>query len=321
MKKIVVLLTIALALMASLVIVKQIGQSTSATYTIGILQTASHPALDAARDGFVEELKNKLGSSVAFVIQNAQGSVANAHALAQQFHANKRLSGFFAIATPAAQAMTTVEKERPIMIAAVTDPVALGLIHPTTNVCGTKDMIDVPSEIEMLIALVPQAHHIGLLYTSGELNSIALVTKMRQELQKRGLKATDFAFGSETDVQAMVALACRKTDLLLAPTDNMVASTISVIATTALASKKPLIVSDTMLVRSGPLAARGVDYKASGKRAAQIAFQVLVGGKKPGDIPIEQAESSELFINQSTLRALGLSVPDSLKKLVTFVEE
>ncbi len=52
---------------------------------IGILQTASHPALDAARDSFIAELKNKIGDSVTFVLQNAQGSIANAHAIAEAF--------------------------------------------------------------------------------------------------------------------------------------------------------------------------------------------------------------------------------------------
>src|SRR5262249_48627479 len=153
----------------SFIAIKRFKKSNNtAAYTIGILQTASHPALDAVRDGFIEELKQKLGNSVAFVIQNAQGTVASAHTIAQQFHANTQYDAFFDIATPAAQALSAVEKEKPIIIAAVTDPYALGLVHPTSNVCGVTDMIDIKAEIDMLTALIPTAQSVGILYTAGE---------------------------------------------------------------------------------------------------------------------------------------------------------
>lgn len=319
MKNKILIIIIGVALGVSFIIFKRMKKPTNtAAYTVGILQTASHPALDAARDGFVEELKNKMGDTVAFVVQNAQGSVAQAHAIAQQFHANKEMRGFFAIATPAAQAMSAVEKEKPIIISAVTDPFALGLIHPNTNVCGVKDMIDVKAEVEMLVQLVPHVQSVGLLYTAGEANSVALVKQMHTELAARGLQVTDFAIGSEADLHVMVELACRKVDVILAPTDHTVASAITTIAAIALKYKKPFIVSDNMLVKFGALAARGVDYKADGKRAAHIAYDVLVKGKKQYELPIEQVTSEQVFINQATLTTLGLTIPDELKKHVVF---
>ena len=80
--------------------------------------------------------------------------------------------------------MSAVEKERPIIISAVTDPFALGLIHPKTNVCGTKDMINVKSEIEMLIQLVPHAQS-SWAYCIPQVksNSIALLKQMRIDLK------------------------------------------------------------------------------------------------------------------------------------------
>ena len=99
----------------------------------------------------------------------------------------------------------------------------------------------------MIQELLPQAKTIGLLYTSGEINSLVLVKQMKKELATHGLMPVDFAIGNEADIQHVVELACRKSDVILAPTDNTVASTISAIATIALKYKKPLIVSDNML--------------------------------------------------------------------------
>jgi putative tryptophan/tyrosine transport system substrate-binding protein len=319
MKKIIIISTLFLALLALIVVKRMTKRKPTAVYTIGILQTASHPALDAARDGFIEELKRLMGDKIDFVINNAQGSIAHVHSIAQQFHANKQMSGFFAIATPAAQALSSVEKEKPIMIAAVTDPQALGLLHPKTNICGTQDLIDVKAEIDMLVHLVPHAKVVGLLYTSGEVNSLALVKMMRAELEARGLSPIDFAANGESDMPVVVQLACRKSDVILAPTDNTVASSISLIASIAHKAKKPLIVSDNMLVASGALAARGVDYKTSGKEAAHSAYATLVEGKKPYELPIIQPKSNTIWINRQTLHALGLTVPQALKDHVVEV--
>lgn len=322
MKKIVFMVGIIGVAIAGVIIFKRTNKpATTSAYTIGILQTASHPALDAARDGFMEELKTLTHNDVTFVIQNAQGSVAQAHAMAQQFHANNQLHGFFAIATPAAQALGVVEKERPIIIAAVTDPDALGLIHPTTNICGTKDMIDVKAEVEMLTQLVPNAKTVAILYTAGETNSIVLANMMRKELAAHGLIALDFAVGNEADMPAVVEAACRKSDVILAPTDNTVASTVSLIATIANKHKKPLIVSDNMLVKYGPLAARGVDYNKGGKQAARIACDILMSGKKPHEIPIQQAQSKQIFVNPTTLDRLGLTIPEALQKDVVLITQ
>ncbi len=321
MKKLVMSGVLIAAFIGLFAVVRNFKQSSkkNVTYTIGILQTASHPALDAAREGFIEELKSKLGDEIEFVIQNAQGSVSQAHTIAQQFHANLTMQGVFAIATPAAQAMSSVEKAKPIFIAAVTDPQALGLISPLTNVCGSKDMIDVQGEVDLVKQFAPGAKLVGLLYTSGETNSQVLVREMKRLLGAQGIETTDFAVSTEADMQAAMESACRKVDVILAPTDNAVASTIALTSSLACKYKKPFLVSDNMLVAAGPLAARGVDYKECGKEAGKVAYKVLVEGKKPSDLPIEQIESKEVFVNRRTLQTLVATLPEVLQAEVIFV--
>ncbi len=313
MKKIFIIFACIIALSATIIIIKKEKKTTQ--YKIGILQTASHPALDAARDGFIDELTKQLTNSVEFVIQNAQGSITNAHIIAEKFHHDKTISAVYAIATPAAQAIATLETQKPIIIAAVTDPYALGIMHPTTNVCGTQDMIDIPAEISMLTTLLPDVHTIGLIYAAGEINSQVLAEKMRTELMLQNKNVLDFPLTSEADLSLVIETALRKTDALLAPTDNIVASSITLIASLCLKNKKPLIVSDNLLVASGPLAARGVDYYESGKASALIALKVLTQNTEPCTIPLKTANSKTIFINKTTLDALGLTIPASLESI------
>jgi putative ABC transport system substrate-binding protein len=58
------------------------------------------------------------------------------------------------------------------------------------------------------------------------------------------------------------------------------------------------------------------DFRRAGIYAAKI-----LGGEKPGDLPIEQASKFVLVVNVKTARQLGLSVPPTLLTLADDVIE
>ena len=315
-----IVLGIILCISVLIILKNRYGTINKAEFTIGILQTVSHPALDNVREGFMRELKNKLGDDVNFIVQNAEGSTAHAQSIARSFHANKNVNGILAIATLAAQVMANVEKEKPIFISAVTDPGVLGIIHPKTNVCGISDMIDVSAEIEMLKRLLPDVKTVALLFNPGEINSVVMADKMKSELKKSGIAIVEMGLTSEVDVPNAVSIACKKSDAILVPLDNTVASTIQLISKLTLKAGIPFIVSDNLLVKNGALAARGVDYIQCGEQAAIMAFKVLCEDKKPADLGIERPKSDTIFINKKTLNKLKLNVPEKLNGKIVFVE-
>lgn len=289
-------------------------------YTIGILQTASHPALDAARDGFIAAVQKKMGDKVDFVVRNGQGSINTIHTAAQQFHAKQDIDAVFAIATPAAQAMVSVEKEKPIIIAAVSVAPELGGIFSAPNICGVSDMIDVRKEVAVMKEILPQeAKNIGIIFCSAEVNSVAMSKIMVAELERIGYIPHLCAITSEADVEPAILSAVRKVDALLAPTDNVVASSIALIADIAAKAHKPLIVSDNLLIQHA-LMARGVDYYENGIQAGEIALQVLIEKKKPQDISIIKADNKDIYVNKRILEQLGLNIGNTIKKDVVLIE-
>ena len=289
-------------------------------YTIGILQTASHPALDAAREGFMAVIEKKMGGSVEFVVRNGQGNISSIHTIAQQFHAKSDIDAVFAIATPAAQAIVSVEKDKPIIIAAVSLSPELKGIFSAPNLCGTSDMIDVRKEVEAMKALLPQTYKtVGIVFCSAEINAVAMSKVMMIELEQAGYTPILCGIASEVDMEPAIASALRKVDVLLCPTDNVVANSIALIANSAARAKKPLIVSDNLLVKQGALMARGVDYYESGKQAGMIALQVIEQKKKPKDIGVIRADNKEIYINKQVLDELGLTISDDIKKDVVLI--
>jgi len=314
---------IAALLISSIVLLKRRGAPEhyehGPRFKIGIIQTASHPALDAVREGFVERIQETLGTNVEFVVNNAQGSIADAHTIAKRMHADTSINAVLAIATPAAQAIAQVEKEKPIIIAAVTDPQAAGLMR-NTNICGSSDMIDLEAEITMLQELAPAARTIGLIYNTAEINAVTQIKLMQQILTDHGLTPILFGFTSEADMPAMVTTACQKSDALLAPNDNTIASSIKLIAVQALQKQKSLFVCDNLLIQHGALASRGINYHEGGKQAAEKALLVLVKGKKPNELPMDKPIIDTRVINKKVAQTLQITIPTTSKDKIEFVE-
>lgn len=269
---------------------------------IAILQTASHPALDRAREGFVEEI----GDAFDVRIQNAEGLISQAQLIAKNFHRDSSVKAIFTIATPATQVMAHVEQSKPIVFSAVTDPAVLGIPATQTNITGTRDMINVQKQVALLKALTPDAKTVALMFNPGEVNSVALSSLLKDELKQHGFDWIEVGIQSEADVSIATRNACQRADVILTPTDNMVASTIQLIARVAREQRTPLIVSDNLLVEQGALASRGVDYHASGKEAAKLMQSILLEEKSPADIPIRISDNGQVVINQKSVELLGL---------------
>ena len=60
----------------------------------------------------------------------------------------------------------------------------------------------------------------------------------------------------------------------------------------------------------------GDDYTKVGRRAGDIGARILKG-TKPAEIPVEQADEFELFINGKLAQILGLQIPESVKARAT----
>jgi putative ABC transport system substrate-binding protein len=287
--------------------------------TIGVIQTASHPALDATRKGFTDAIHEKMGDAVVCIVRNGEGAISSLQAIAQQFHAKSEIEGIFAIATPAAQAVALLEDKKPLCIAAVSLSPSMQGVFAQQNICGVSDMIDIGAEIVAMKKLMPECKSVGVLYSFGEPNSVATFQLMCEELEKNGLQAVSVGINSEMDIEPAIAAAASKVDLFLAPTDNVIANAIALVIQITNKFDRPFVASDNMLVKYGALMARGVDFYQCGRQAGAIMIDVIVNGKKPSDIPIVVPKTQEIFVNKQVAEKYGIVVPESIMSDVIFV--
>lgn len=281
---------------------------------IGVIQYTEHPALDKAYDGFVKQMKKAGYKKSQIDFKNAQNDQSNCETIANKF-VNDGDDLIYAIATPAAQAVKGKTDDIPIVISAVTDPKAAGLVQsnkkPGENVTGTSDLNPVEEQIELLQKLIPNAKKVGIMYCSSEDNSIVQAKLARKAIEKVGMEAQDFTVSETNQIQQVAESMVGKVDAVYIPTDNMLAESISSVTSVTNENNLPCIVGESNMCEGGGLATYSIDYEKLGEQAGKMAVKIL-NGADPATMKIQyqSTDDLQLYINRKVATQLGITIPD-----------
>ncbi len=284
-------------------------ESLSKSYKVGISQLADHPALDDARKGFEDGLK-ELGIDVEIDYQNAQGDIPTSLAIAEKFVKNK-VDLVYAIATPAAQTAKQAVDTIPVLFSAVTDPVEAELVDDWNNVggnlTGTSDAAPTESQLKIFKQLDPNIETIGILYNTDESNSLVQIKEVEELAPGLGLKVVTLGVNNINDLPQAIDSLLKKVDALYAVSDNMIASSVELVSRKLIENNMISISAEESQVGGGLLITNGLSYYELGKQTAQMAKEVLVDKKDISTIPVGLAEKTVLSVNENTLKDLNLN--------------
>jgi putative ABC transport system substrate-binding protein len=287
---------------------------TTKAYKIGVTQIVTHPALDAAVQGFKDALAAKGFTNVTYDMQNAQGDMPTAASIAQKF-ASEPLDLILGVATPTSQAVVKAVTTTPIVFTAVTDPVGAGLVTdpqaPSANVTGVSDLQPPKPILELAKQINPNAKKIGILYNAGESNSVFIVKQADAAAGPLGLTMVKATAATSSEVQAAAQSLVGRVDAMMTSGDNTVASALEAVIKVCEQNKIPLYVGDTDSVKRGAAAGYGFDYADLGKQAADQAA-LIFSGTPISSIPVEYAKNLQLSVNEKAATAQGVSLPADL---------
>jgi putative ABC transport system substrate-binding protein len=287
---------------------------------IGVIQLVKHDALDRTYQGFVDELKELgyvNGENIEIDYQVASGDQASCMTIAEAM-VNDKKDLIFAIATPAAQAVASKTTEIPILVSAVTDPAASGLVAsneaPGCNVSGTSDLTPVAEQIELLKEVLPNAKKIAVLYCSSESNSEIQLNLAKKAAEKNGLEVVEASVSSSNEIQQVVASLEGKVDAIYTPTDNTIAAGMASVSMVATREGIPVICGESGMVKEGGLITYALDYYNLGAQTAKQAVKVLKDEIKIENMAIEYASSDSLkyAVNTAIAEQLGITIPSKI---------
>ena len=201
------------------------------------------------------------------------------------------------------------------------DPIEDGfltnLARPDRNMTGLTSMVSTDiftKQLELLLEIAPDVSHIA--YLRDPTATPAAFERIKAGLERgaktRGVRMTFEYIGSADEIEKVLSkLKRERVGAFFAPSTAFGVTHRRTFIDTAARLKMPAIYSDELFARDGGLISYWTSMMDRQRGIGRIVG-MLLKGKTPADIPVDQPTRFKLTINAKTAKALGLELPPSL---------
>jgi len=218
----------------------------------------------------------------------------------------------------ATKALKDATRSIPIVFVGPSYPVEEGLVEsfarPGGNITGiTNAQSDyVPKMLQLLRDVVPALADVGVIWSPANPGSTFLFRDTEAAARGLKLKVLSMPIASAADVEpALVTIARARPDALILNPAVIVNANVEPIVELAIRLRIPSITQAKALMERGVLMSYGADVRDLQRRVASYVDRILKG-TKPAEMPVERPTKFELFINMTTAKAIGLTIPQSV---------
>jgi len=218
----------------------------------------------------------------------------------------------------AARAVQREDPDIPIVFAAVTDPVGLGLVEslarPGGNVTGFAnfEQSEGGKLLEALKELVPDMARAAHITDPGNLSSPVHVSAFENAARSLAVAPIVFRVRNGSEIERAIGTFAQEPNGGLVFTNETVSSeNLELIIALAARHRLPAAYGDRAFVTEGGLMSYGNDRRDNYRGAASYVDRILRGAK-PADLPVQQPVRFQFVVNLKTAKALGLTVPLSV---------
>jgi putative ABC transport system substrate-binding protein len=225
--------------------------------------------------------------------------------------------------TPATSAVRQASHSVPIVFIAVSDPIGAGFVEsfsrPGGNITGFTNLeATIGSKwLELMRDIAPSVRRVSMLFNPATANTGAsggiYLRSMQAAAQVSGVELIVNPVNDPIEIDDVFAAMEQSPagGVIVMPNVFTAANRDRIVAQAA-RFRIPTVYPLRHFVTAGGLLSYGVDNSDLFRRAASYADRILKGAK-PADLPVQQPTKFELAINLNTAKALGLSVPLTLR--------
>jgi len=290
----------------------------SKVYRIGMLWAGTPEENTSRKDSFLgglRELGWAEGRTIIFEERWANGEYVRLPKLASELVALKVDLIVANNGTPAAKAAMKATRDIPIVVPAMSDPIANKLVtslaHPGGNLTGLSNVASelYPKRVALLKEALPGVTRVALLLNDENPFASEAQLLSRSAGQTLGIQIETINVRQTSDFEsAFEKITHARSQAVIAGTDIVFLGWAKQLGELAVSRRLPLIAG---YYAPGALLTYSVDNIWSYQRAATYVDKILKGAKA-GDLPIEQPTKFTLIIDLKTAKALGLTVPKEL---------
>ena len=306
------------------------AQSGGKVYRVGFILTSAPQEVEHLSKTFTDALRELgyvEGKNVVVERRFADGKQERLSSLAADLVRLKMdviVTGSNPVIAGVRQVTTTV----PVVMATSRDPVGAGFIaslaRPGGNVTGLAN--DPAPEVfgknlELLKEAVPRIARVALLWNPVPPGAQTYRNAIGAAADRLGVAFQTVEVRARGDVDAAFAAAIRQhADGVVVQQDPVLFSAREAVVRLAARHRLPAVYGVSEFVDAGGLMSYGINLPHQFRRAATYVDKILKGAK-PADLAVEQAAEFEVVINLSAARALGITIPPSLRLRATRVIE
>jgi putative ABC transport system substrate-binding protein len=289
-------------------------------FRIGVLSAGGDYTAEPFWAAFVEALRESgwiEGKNLIFVHRFANNQLDHLPDLANELVALD-VDMIFAIGTLAPLAAKRATSTIPIIMPLTGDPLASGLVsnlaRPGGNITGFSGMAPegAGKRLELLKEILPQLTNVAVLWNSANPYSANSFKQTQSAAEKLGINVQSLGVkGPDELTDALRTLGSKHPDALVTIDDPLTLDYRHQIVDSANANQLPEISSLREFVDVGGLIAYGAGIPDVFRRSAGYVDKVLKGAK-PGDLPVQQPTTFEIFINLKTAKTIGVQIPTAI---------
>jgi ABC-type uncharacterized transport system substrate-binding protein len=220
---------------------------------------------------------------------------------------------------PSSLAAKQATETIPVVFTLGSDPVKFGLVsslnRPNGNVTGISlfaYLLDA-KRVELMHELVPGASVVALLVNpNSPAQAEAQFAEVEAAVRKFGQQLVILKAGTDSEIdRAFAVIDERKADALLVSADPLFLTRRDQLISLVTRHAIPSIYEWRQFAEAGGLMSYGIDLVDAYRQAGVYVGKIL-GGAKPGELPVLQPSKFEFVINLKAAKALGLSVPNTM---------
>jgi len=224
---------------------------------------------------------------------------------------------------PAAVAAGKATRSIPIVLAAVNDPVGLGVVksleHPGRNATGTTIYAPhlIRERLQVLKSIIPTLDRVSVFINSNNRNNAAQVALLTAAANDLGIEVQSLDISKPNNVAVAMKKAIEWSSKgFVNCVDSFINSQRFEIAKLAVTHKLPTIFTDREYVLAGGLMSLGVGHLEGYYRAAEYVDKILRGAN-PADLSISLPTKLTFSVSRLALQTMELSLPEKISNSVT----
>jgi len=300
------------------------AQPSARVYRVGILRpTWPLKSADRVTGEFVipaalRKLGYVEGRNLTIAWRYAEGNVQRLPVLAREL-VQMQVDLIVAAGGAAVRAAEAATATIPIIFFGNFDPVAAGYVaslsRPGRNVSGVLIAPEgtlAAKKLELLSEMVPRARRIAILAPEDPTSSTVQLPELQQAAGPLGIELALVRVHNNNYADAFVRIVATHPDALFVLADTYFVFDRRSIIDLTIRYRLPAIWEWREQVEDGGLMSYGSSLSERYQRIAEYIDRVFKGAN-PGELSVDQPTTFELVINLKTAKAIGLTIPQSVR--------